>query len=207
MQKGFAPILILVGILVIIGIAGGAYYLGKSQNSQPKSQSQVVSQTPTPSPNANLVPNASAETANWKTYINDTYAFQIKYPEKFNLNENIRKENFYDNLVSISYQNTKIISIRAIYDIDIYENTKTQDVAIREVVDSGFKYNITTALISGYNSTITILEKSQPLDNLSLKFHTIATIAHPKKNLFIEISSSLNKEELDQILSTFKFTQ
>lgn len=36
MQKGFVPVLILVGMLVILVVAGGIYYLGKSNTQQPK---------------------------------------------------------------------------------------------------------------------------------------------------------------------------
>lgn len=50
-QKGFAPILIALGILLIVGIAGGAYYFGTLKNTKPQSQnSVVVSQTPQPKP-------------------------------------------------------------------------------------------------------------------------------------------------------------
>lgn len=43
-SKGFAPILILVGILVIIGVAGGAYYFGKNQALQAQFSYQTIAQ-------------------------------------------------------------------------------------------------------------------------------------------------------------------
>lgn len=79
-QKGQSPILIIVGILVV-GLIGGAYYLGtqKSQNQTP-----VATQTPQPStpPDASPAPTGAGETANWKTYNNITpgWGFSIKYP-------------------------------------------------------------------------------------------------------------------------------
>lgn len=42
MQKGFAPIIILVGIVVLAGVAGGAYYFGKSQAPKPQLPNPVV---------------------------------------------------------------------------------------------------------------------------------------------------------------------
>lgn len=45
MQKGFAPILVLVGIVVVMSISGGAYYFGTLKNN-PQSKNQVISQTP-----------------------------------------------------------------------------------------------------------------------------------------------------------------
>ena len=57
MQKGFAPILVLVGILVIVAVAGGAYYFGKSQAPESQTQNQiVVSKTPQPTISAQSVP-------------------------------------------------------------------------------------------------------------------------------------------------------
>lgn len=41
-QKGFAPILVLVGILVLAMIVGGVYYFGKSQVSKSQTQNQVT---------------------------------------------------------------------------------------------------------------------------------------------------------------------
>lgn len=40
-QKGFAPLLILLGVTIIIGIIGGVYYFSKSRIIQPQSQNPV----------------------------------------------------------------------------------------------------------------------------------------------------------------------
>lgn len=66
-QKGFSLISILLGVITVIGLAGGAYYLGKSQVSKPQPQSPVViSQTPQPT---------SSSTTNEI----DNFSFTFKY--------------------------------------------------------------------------------------------------------------------------------
>ena len=177
-------------LIVTVGIAG-LFYFQIQKLSKQLTQVQVqATSTPTPTPNPTL---------DWKMYSNNLYAFQIKYPEKFSLTEDTNKKDFYDYLASLTYQNTNI-NIEAIYNIDVYQDSETRDVAVREVMDSGFKYNITSTAISGYAVAITVLETTP-------KSHTIATIAHPNKNLFIQISTEMDRTEFDQILSTFKFTE
>lgn len=83
MQKGFAPIFILVGIL-ILAIVGGAYFLVNLKFPNPNLQINpvVTSQTPQATP----VPPSVDETANWKTYTNDKLKLSFKYPELYKQN-------------------------------------------------------------------------------------------------------------------------
>ena len=87
MQKGQAPLLIIVGILAVIFIASGAYYLGRSTTPKP---------SPTPSPSdASPAPTGAGETANWKKYdfnqkagkYGSAYNFSIKYPADWQVRE------------------------------------------------------------------------------------------------------------------------
>lgn len=73
-QKGFVVVLIMLGVVAVLGLVGGAYYFGKAQT--PKLQPQntvVVSQPPQPT-------STPDETANWKIYTNQQYGYLIKYP-------------------------------------------------------------------------------------------------------------------------------
>ena len=71
MTKGFSGIFVLIGVLVIAAIAGGAYFFGtqKSQTSTPPITSEVSKPTPTT--------DVSDETANWKTYTKEKLVFKI----------------------------------------------------------------------------------------------------------------------------------
>lgn len=77
-QKGLALILILVGVLLIAAVAGGVYYLGQ-QSNQNQTVFSPVSQ-PTPSSAQLLVSPTPDEITNWKTYTNNEYQLELKYP-------------------------------------------------------------------------------------------------------------------------------
>lgn len=63
MQKGFGASYVLIGIVVLAVIAGGAYYLGQMKN-QPTSREQVYNSTPTTQPTySNPVSEKSSPTA------------------------------------------------------------------------------------------------------------------------------------------------
>ncbi len=87
-QKGFAPIIILVGVLVIAVVVGGVYFLGKqatpktSQSLQPTTQPTIQPTTVPPilTPNVNSAPTGAEEAADWKTYTNTKYGFSFQYP-------------------------------------------------------------------------------------------------------------------------------
>src|SRR5258708_3525193 len=71
-NKGFAPILIII-IIVALADAGIAGYFAF------KKPTPVVApiSLPVPTP-AN--PTSSVDTSNWKTYRNEKYGFELKYP-------------------------------------------------------------------------------------------------------------------------------
>src|SRR3990172_10103145 len=97
MQKGFVPILALVGILVIAAVAGGAYYLSKVKTPESRICAMDVKTCPdgssvgrsgpncefSPCPKSSLSPTPSDETSNWKTYRNEKEGYSIKYPPKW----------------------------------------------------------------------------------------------------------------------------
>jgi hypothetical protein len=86
-QKGQLPIFILVGILVIVAVAGGAYYLGRSTSPKP-SPTPVVTSTPTPSPDTSPTPNgAREEDYGYGNLINDLRTAGINITDLQNLSD------------------------------------------------------------------------------------------------------------------------
>lgn len=80
MQKGQTLVFILVGVLVIAGIAGGAYYLGRQTTSQP---------TPTP---LSSTTTTSRHEDPWQKYVSgqNIDGISINYPSGWKIN--YRKE-------------------------------------------------------------------------------------------------------------------
>lgn len=72
-QKGLVPVLII--ILIAAGISGYFVYT----NSQTKTPTPTSQPSPSPS-DASPVPTGATETANWKTYTSLTMAFELRYP-------------------------------------------------------------------------------------------------------------------------------
>lgn len=83
-QKGFAPILVLVGILVIGVLVGGTYYSGLIKLPS-FNQTPSVIITPSPKNIATPVPSSINSTADWKTYTNTKYGYSVKYPSSIEM--------------------------------------------------------------------------------------------------------------------------
>lgn len=189
-QKGQAPILIVVAILVLLAIAAGAYYFGKSQTLKIQSPSPVVT-----SPIPQLIP--SDETSNWKIYSDEEFKFQIKYPP-----------NWYTEKQSSSIY----ISESPIPDIPLTHGLPS---AFQMSVDSISSENF-SPVWKVQESVITIdkvqgkkfvdLEPSPALEVLETR---IILDNSPYRYTFVfqnKDNQGTHNPVFDQILSTFKFT-
>lgn len=80
-QKGFANIILIAVIVVLVGAVGYFAFVKKSEpvaeRSMPTSITTPI-QTTTPAPAPAPAPD---KTANWKVYSNTRYGFQISYPQ------------------------------------------------------------------------------------------------------------------------------
>jgi hypothetical protein len=76
-QAGFAPIIILILLVLVVG---GVFYFATKNKSVP---SPVASTQPSSSPIVISTPDPA--TANWKTYTNNQYDFSLKYPSYMTL--------------------------------------------------------------------------------------------------------------------------
>lgn len=113
MQRGFAGLLILAGVFLIVIVAVVGFYLGRTISLKPY-QVISLSATASPSPQALVIINYRQplpsptldEIADWKIYTNDMCACTIRYPETWFLTTS----EVYDN--SDVDRNAPIQSIR-----------------------------------------------------------------------------------------------
>lgn len=73
-QKGFAPVLILVGVVIATAI-GGAYYLGIKKPTPPTTPTPIVTSQP---PQATTNPSQNID--DWQEFTNEQFNFSFKYP-------------------------------------------------------------------------------------------------------------------------------
>src|SRR3989338_5411933 len=62
---------IIIGVIVIVLIAGGLYFIVDKKSEKPNQQTSTD--------------DINSTTANWKTYKNDQYGFEIKYPNDYEI--------------------------------------------------------------------------------------------------------------------------
>ncbi len=188
-QKGFTPILIL---FLIIGLVAGTYLLGKNNSLFP--QSQV---TPTSSP-------VSDETMNWKTYnLGNTLSF--KYPS-----------DFYPDLLTSSKDKITI------YNKDprknpsniYYLSIETTKGSFELFVNNGlvFRKGVPKVIAGRDGMQVFGLDKPGGINEEDYFFNEYPNVIHIAignipSDQDTNSSYIFFRKTVDQILSTFKFSQ
>lgn len=177
MKKGFIVPLVIV-IIALLAIGGGAYVYTKNKSSKN-------------SDSANTQATSTIQTADWKTYTNNEFGFQVKYPANLEVKEtSLSAESKYITISPIGYigDGAPIFVIKGGKDIQSYESYKKQ---------------IQSLIIS---------EKNVTIDNVSAKrIHANSEIGGTMDSIFLahngnNFSITMNSfTEQEQILSTFKF--
>lgn len=146
MEKGQTVLWIMVGVLIIAGIAGGAYYLGKS--TTPKSSPAPVVTSPaatqrgeqtsqsSPIKDASPAPTGAGETANWKTYTDNIDNFTVRYPQSWTVNR-FRNQIIFATTdqpggrIELTINNENDISIEPFKKL---QNTANNTISVKEIV-------------------------------------------------------------------------
>ena len=196
--------IVLWTIVAVLGIIMGLFWINGTMNSLSKLGSQVgemklpdieMSQTEA----LDNLANAN-ETASWKTYTNEEYGFEIKYPTDWSYEEASQS--------LATGKTTRFINPEGIYVIEInnpireigYEShklIKTDQIKIKDS-DKYFIVKTFEPIISGAFNSLIIA--TWDIDNWENSGEIILTYP-PRNNI------DPNIEIFNQILSTFKFIQ
>lgn len=175
MQKGQATILILVGILIILAVAGGAYYLGRQTTPKSSSASVVNSQPSSENPSPTVVKLSDAWNLGTKTYANPKIDITFQYPKYFIVTEvDIDRKNA-DFLIKYKDDpNVKQPLYSSTFSA-VFDTHKPRDPVSQEICD-----NKMTVSIQKYDNTkelplydfISDINKSYPGDGMTETFDT-----------------------------------
>jgi len=193
-QGGFSAI-ILVVIIVVVIIGGGLVAWKQGWISK-----------------------FSGETANWKTYVNDDYGFEFKYPQTWQLNSDVSPSatHLYVNFAKFSSlidnKETCINGIcsrkdptedqQIINQASVGDEIKTSSGLPGKVVSiggvKGFRFLGYNPQARAYNTGVVVFNSQ--VDRIELSMSIAAPDETQAEN------DKLNKD-FDQIISTFKFTK
>lgn len=204
-QKGFAPLILIIAVMVLVGI--GAYFW-KSQKALIPVTS-IKTQTPQPS-------TSSDPTTVWKTYTNTKYKYLLKLPEnysaldpEFNLITNPENA-FYISFLKYTTREAKL------YKDDLRDKAYYNSITILiqgndpcENLDPKGMISKENLLIDGHKAVKWIGNNSNFGDpNLADVIIHIDDDNGCYKLYYLRDKSIIQDSNklLDQILSTFKFT-
>ncbi|MDO8639116.1 MAG: hypothetical protein Q7R43_06075 [Candidatus Daviesbacteria bacterium] len=204
MSKGFAPILILVGI-VVVALAVGGYLLYQNQvKPVPIVAPQPIAQTST-SPD---------ETANWKTYTNTKYGYSIKYPNDWHIilpgkdgDKSINIQNYSESEITQQEQQSMSLNPDKLsVTIGVYDEKAIHSISLDNWLKTNGHY---VSTIYGSPTSTEYIEVSglkilKLLYQNSLQFYILSN----GKNVFYVYYTPNNTSLINtfnQILSTFRF--
>ncbi|MDP3730912.1 MAG: hypothetical protein Q8R34_00180 [bacterium] len=191
-QPSRFPKKLLVSIIILATLIGGYFALAKYQSWWPFGDSVLV-QTPTPIPIPIPIPIPN-EISDWKTYRNEKYGFELKYPAEWKI------ENTSNGVSASSPNSSKSLAEGGIYAmlINIFP-TKSLKVSDE---------------IGKLPAQCIIDLKYLTIDGQeSLDFLAKCEFAQPRQILWIKNGQKftatiyLDYDMIKNILSTFKFTR
>ncbi len=202
MQKGFAPILII--LLIALAVGGYSIYSNYLNNQTKPTPQPTTHSTPQPSP------SPADEIANWKTYTNTKYGFSLKYPPTYILLDSgvgtpciVSSQDKLNN--SLSQGICINVSLA-----DIYTNYEQASMLLIQNYEKDNTGKIPQHKIEEPDK-ITIIKGPYSFPEAKLEnVYERTTYWKYKGGAVTAGYHNVNKNEADiydQILSTFKFTQ
>ncbi len=215
MQKGFTPILILIGVLLIAGVAGGAFYLGRVSTPKLESQNPVFTSQSSPTPTALHID----ETVGWKTYTDEVQKFAIKYPSNY-IRQDIELDGYYNSPIfyspSLMYDesgkivegNSMQVFITKYWEFGTgKEVIKTLDDIEQEIksAKSGPKYTLIERV--DLNGVAAIKTISDHYQDRSTRYYLVEDGKEFRIGCTYSLSDIISSKTCDEILMTFTILQ
>jgi hypothetical protein len=209
-QKGFAPIIILVLVIAVLGVVG--YFVSKDFKSTNQSFNQLTV-APSPTPTATVDP-----AANWKTYIDKDKEYSLKYPSQY-----FYQDSNDGNAVAFDLKPFKDCSSQNNIDcfsaddrIPIFSVIKYLGSQSQYSKEDSDPYHLpseskTNLAGKNYDQILSTLKDTSPSNMPGLYYQSVATIFPHGNSIFIVSYIKERKDSPDyqqiysQILSTFKF--
>ncbi len=227
-QRGHSLIFLLIGILFLVIVAGGAYYLGKLNTPQPKActlEAKICADgssvgrvgpncefAPCPSPSStnsavSPAPNGAGETANWKTYTNTQYGFSLQYQFTWAVSENIYTPNLAPMLFIVAWvKNAAMTEFPSDMSVTVYSNSNNEDVKTfinKHIALIPGDTNIQQITVSGEQGIRVSLPGATNNENVIISHRGWIyqiRVSHSER-----VQDDIPSQIFDQILSTFKF--
>jgi len=198
-QKGFIlPIIIIVVVIAVLGTAG---YFAYKQYSAPKpvACTQEAKVCPDGSSVGRTGPNCEFaqcpdQTANWQTYTNSEYGFEIKYPESSQCRfSEIDKGVFAFGRIELNVTDSKELDLNDYVDSFINDNNLAVD--IRQNINIANRGGVKLTYRFGGTNRYGEVNFIKNNENIHAIGFTAGGFTCDEPQIF------------DQILSTFKFTK
>lgn len=191
MQKGQTQVLILAGIVVLIALAGGIFYLGRVTAPKPQPSS-------TPSPTT--IPD---ETANWKIYTNNQLGYTFKYSYNLSIKDEppssgeITRQELRDTTADLEL----IVSVQD----KVIDQERLNGLGVNEVgINKSFN-NINGTLYSTSGTGVGGSRYRQDFVFNKNNYYFWIILSTSYKDLNTTQTEESANKIFDQILSTFRF--
>lgn len=212
-QKGIAPIL----IIILIAVAVGGYLIYQTQ-TKPVVVPQVIQ--PSSAPVSTSSATSSAETANWKTYTNTKYGFSIQYPSDLIITSEGYSSPGIEWGISWSKKSKEGMAQHGLGWVDYTLGIQIQNNATnrkeQKIVSENFEESIMDMVSANESKPEKIQFDNRPAYKFYISFRPNGGsryyyILDGNRLIYLAGTSDdlsrFSLSSIDQILSTFKFTQ